>query len=95
MAFHRGYPVRTYQSLVEDLVPSRKPHRRPRTPHQPRIETDRWKAMRKKLMRKTLEELLRMAEVEGVDMSTIIRKDSKGHVINAIVRLTKEREGAR
>ena len=95
MPFHRKHPVRTYQSLMRDLEPIQGTReRRLRVPGSPsslpEVEDDPWRAMRKELMRNTLDELLGMAILEGVDMSKVIRKDSKGHVVNAIVRLRRD-----
>ena len=99
MPFHREYPVRTYQSLVKDLqAPESRPHRRhvaPREREAPKGQDDVWTATYKALMRYTLDEIRDMAEREGVDMKTVIRKDSKGQLVNAIIRVRKERLGAK
>lgn len=94
MAFHRDYPVRTYQSLMKDLeTPKPKPRRYvpPKEPEVPKGPEAFWMATYKILMRLTLEELREMAEEEGVDMGTVVRKDSKGQLVNAIIRVRKQK----
>ena len=92
MPFHRKHPVRTYQSLMRDLEPLVEVRRLPGSPPSlPEVEIDPWRATRKELMRKTLDELKDMAVLEGVDMSKVIRKDSKRHVVNALIRVRRDK----
>ena len=103
MPFHRDYPVRTYQSLIKDLQ-AREEHARERKPRerkgrgerQPKgdrvvLSGDVWGDVYRALMNYSLDELLDMADREGVDRGEIARLDSKGHVANAIIQARKRR----